>query len=87
MIFNQIEVQITKQMHIINDNVAKFLAHKVLQGNPTTVINYTSSIQMDIEYHFFELKNSKTITSDKGSFCNKYSINNLAKKIELQRLD
>ena len=87
MISNLIEVKITKEMHIINDNVTKILADKVLQGNPTTVINNTSSIQMDIESRFIELNNSKTITPNKGRFCNKDAIKSLVKKIEPQRID
>ena len=61
IISNQIEVQITKQIHIINDNVAKLLADKGLQGNPTTLINDTSSIQMNIESHFMKSATAKQL--------------------------
>lgn len=77
MISNQIEVQITKHMHIINDNVAKLLTDKMLQGNQTTVINDTFSSQTDIKAHFIMLNNSKTTTPNKEIFCNKEATKHL----------
>lgn len=61
-------------MHIINDNVAKLLADKMLQGTSTTVINDTYSIQIYIESHFIEFNSNKTITPNKENFCNKEAI-------------
>ena len=64
-------------MHIINNNVAKLLADKMLQGTPTKVIHDHSSTQNGQLSHSIELNNSKTITPHKGKFCNKKAIKNL----------
>jgi len=76
----QIQIQITKQIKIVNDNVAHLLAKKTFQSNPTPIENDTSSIQMDIETYFIELSNNTTRTPTKGGFCNKEAMPKLVKK-------
>ena len=84
MVSNKIQIQITKQMHILNNNVAQLLAKNLAQRNSHSITTESISAQVDIETppppkididtYFIELNsNSTTITPNKN-FCSKNKV-------------
>ena len=78
MVSNQIELQITKQTHILNDNMAQLFAKNMFQINPTTSINDTASAKIKIEISLRRTQQQHNpFFQNKGTLCNKDAIKQL----------